>query len=196
MPTNHLEIGRRSPRKAVGSEDRECAGQSPYTAILSCSDARAATEMIFQQGFNDLFVVRVGGNVLGRECVGSLSYAVDHFPEFLKVVAVLGHVNCGSRNGGGGRLRRSGKIPRRGGKLPAPNDHRSDHRFRSDGRRGPPGTIPGPVVAEPDYRSALLEVGVPINAAWNAFSLREELINHSHCDMKIVFGVYDVGGWA
>src|SRR3982750_3679884 len=80
----------------LGLGGSECAVQAPHAAVLSCSDARVPTEMVFQAGFNDLFVVRVAGNVLGSECLGSLRYAVDHFPESLRLLAVLGHANCGA----------------------------------------------------------------------------------------------------
>ncbi|MCY2965437.1 MAG: hypothetical protein NT069_17685 [Planctomycetota bacterium] len=47
--------------------------------MLGCSDARVPTETVFDQWFNDLFVLRIAGNVLGSECLGSLHYAVKHF---------------------------------------------------------------------------------------------------------------------
>ena len=54
------------------------AKQRPYAAVLGCSDARVPIELIFNEGPNDLFVVRVAGNGLGTEVLGSLKYAVDH----------------------------------------------------------------------------------------------------------------------
>lgn len=68
----------------------------PFAAILGCADARVPTEMIFAKGCNELFVVRVAGNVLGRECLGSLRYAVAHFPKTLKLLVVLAHAKCGA----------------------------------------------------------------------------------------------------
>jgi carbonic anhydrase len=52
--------------------------QRPFAAILGCSDARVPVELIFNEGPNDLFVVRVAGNRLGTDVLGSLKYAVDH----------------------------------------------------------------------------------------------------------------------
>ena len=49
-----------------------------------------------RQGCNELFVVRVAGNVLGQECLGSLKYAVSHFHSTLKLVVVLSHAQCGA----------------------------------------------------------------------------------------------------
>src|SRR4029077_18438536 len=73
--------------------------QAPFAAVLGCADARVPTEMVFSKGCNELFVVRVAGNVLGQECVGSLRYAVSHFPATLKLAVVLSHAQCGAVTG-------------------------------------------------------------------------------------------------
>ena len=67
----------------------------PFAAVVGCSDARVPLELVLGQQANDVFVVRVAGNVLGRECLGSLEYAVDHL-EGLRLLVVLGHTNCGA----------------------------------------------------------------------------------------------------
>jgi len=70
--------------------------QRPFAAVLGCSDARVPVELIFNEGPNDLFVVRVAGNGLGGEVLGSLKYAVDHLGKSLKLIVVLGHSGCGA----------------------------------------------------------------------------------------------------
>ena len=70
--------------------------QRPFAAILGCSDARVPIELIFNEGPNDLFVIRVAGNGLGTEVLGSLKYAVDHLSGSLKLIVVLGHSGCGA----------------------------------------------------------------------------------------------------
>ena len=70
--------------------------QRPFAAILGCSDARVPIELIFNEGPNDLFVIRVAGNGLGTEVLGSLKYAVDHLAGTLKLIVVLGHSGCGA----------------------------------------------------------------------------------------------------
>ncbi len=70
--------------------------QSPFAVVLGCSDARVPTEAVFDQQFNDLFVLRIAGNVLGSECLGSLHYAVRHLDDSLKLIVVLGHSKCGA----------------------------------------------------------------------------------------------------
>ncbi len=71
-------------------------GQSPYATILGCSDSRVPPELIFDANFGELFIVRVAGNVVSPEVMGSLQYAGAHLhtPLFL----VLGHEGCGAVN--------------------------------------------------------------------------------------------------
>ena len=69
-------------------------GQQPFATILGCSDSRVPVELVFDQGFGDLFVVRVAGNVIAPEIVGTLEYAVTHLKTQLLVV--LGHEHCGA----------------------------------------------------------------------------------------------------
>ena len=64
--------------------------QRPFAAILGCSDARVPVELIFNEGPNDLFVVRVAGNGLGPEVLGSLKYAVEHLGGSLKLIVRSG----------------------------------------------------------------------------------------------------------
>jgi carbonic anhydrase len=70
------------------------AVQQPFATILGCADSRIPPELIFDQGFGDLFVIRVAGNVLGDEVAGSLQYAVHHLKTPL--IVVLGHEGCGA----------------------------------------------------------------------------------------------------
>ena len=68
--------------------------QFPHTAILSCSDSRVPTEIVFDQGLGDMFVVRVAGNIVEVGTAASLQYAVNHLK--VKVLVVMGHEGCGA----------------------------------------------------------------------------------------------------
>ena len=70
------------------------AGQHPFAVILGCADSRVPPELLFDQGFGDLFVVRVAGNIVDTDVRGSVEYAVDHLGTPL--VLVLGHTRCGA----------------------------------------------------------------------------------------------------
>jgi carbonic anhydrase len=69
-------------------------GQRPFAAILGCSDSRVPLELLFDQGFGDLFVIRVAGNVASDEPMGSVVFAVARLQ--VPLVVVLGHEQCGA----------------------------------------------------------------------------------------------------
>jgi carbonic anhydrase len=69
-------------------------GQHPFATILGCSDSRVPPELLFDVGFGDLFIIRVAGNVISPEVVGSMQYAGVHLQTQLFVV--LGHEGCGA----------------------------------------------------------------------------------------------------
>ena len=69
-------------------------GQQPYATILGCSDSRVPPELVFDAGFGELFIIRVAGNVVSPEVMGTLQYAGVHLRTPLFVV--LGHEGCGA----------------------------------------------------------------------------------------------------
>src|SRR5881409_2597266 len=69
-------------------------GQQPFAIVLGCSDSRVPAELVFGQGFGDLFVIRVAGNIVAPSQVGSVEFAVERFETRLAVV--LGHTQCGA----------------------------------------------------------------------------------------------------
>ena len=81
VTTNHLQ------RPDMAS------GQNPFAIVLACSDSRVPTELIFDQGIGDLFVIRVAGNIVAPSQIGSIEYAATQFGT--RLVVVLGHSNCG-----------------------------------------------------------------------------------------------------
>jgi len=69
-------------------------GQAPFAAVLACADSRVPPEVPFDQGLGDLFVVRVAGNIINDQLLGSLEYAAAHLNTPL--IVVLGHTSCGA----------------------------------------------------------------------------------------------------
>jgi carbonic anhydrase len=69
-------------------------GQEPFAIILGCSDSRVPAELVFDQGFGDLFVIRVAGNIVAPSQVGSVEFAASLFGT--RLVVVLGHSQCGA----------------------------------------------------------------------------------------------------
>jgi len=73
------------------------SGQYPFAAVLGCMDSRAPIEVVFDQGIGDVFGIRIAGNVVNEDELGSLEYAVKVVG--VKLVVVLGHTSCGAVKG-------------------------------------------------------------------------------------------------
>jgi carbonic anhydrase len=69
-------------------------GQEPFATILGCSDSRVPSEIVFDQGLGDLFVIRVAGNIVAPSQVASIEFAAEKFDT--RLVVVLGHSQCGA----------------------------------------------------------------------------------------------------
>ena len=74
--------------------DALVAGQEPFAIVLGCSDSRVPAELVFDQGFGDLFVIRVAGNIVAPSQVGSVEFAASRFGT--RLVVVMGHSQCGA----------------------------------------------------------------------------------------------------
>src|SRR5262249_4409920 len=70
------------------------SGQEPFAIVLGCSDSRVPAELVFDQGFGDLFVIRVAGNIVAPSQVGSVEFAAARFGT--RLVVVMGHSECGA----------------------------------------------------------------------------------------------------
>ena len=68
--------------------------QEPLAVILGCSDSRVPVEVVFDQGFGDLFVIRVAGNIVAPSQIGSVEFAAERLGT--RLVVVLGHTRCGA----------------------------------------------------------------------------------------------------
>lgn len=86
----------REPAAALGPAPQlpPAGAQRPFAIVLGCSDSRVPAELVFAQGFGDLFVVRVAGNIVAPSQVGSVEFAATRFGTRLAVV--LGHTQCGA----------------------------------------------------------------------------------------------------
>jgi len=68
--------------------------QQPFAVVLGCSDSRVPVEIVFNQGFGDLFVIRVAGNIVAPSQIGSIEFATEKFGT--RLVVVMGHTQCGA----------------------------------------------------------------------------------------------------
>jgi carbonic anhydrase len=85
------------------------SGQKPFATVLGCSDSREPVELIFDQGFGDVFVVRVAGNVADTDEVGTIEYGVGHL--HTPLLLVLGHTKCGAVTAVATKAEVHGSIP-------------------------------------------------------------------------------------
>ena len=175
------------------ADKKEGPKQRPFAAVLGCSDARVPIELIFNEGPNDLFVIRVAGNGLGSEVLGSLKYAVEHLGGSIKIVVVLGHSGCGAVSAAVDVF----LDPSRYLALATAHSLRnildrllvvvqasakSMHEIFGQSITGYPG-----------YRGALIETSIVINAALAAYTVEKELRNSDSSSIRAVYGVYLLG---
>ncbi|MGH7469329.1 MAG: carbonic anhydrase [Longimicrobiales bacterium] len=94
---NQRFVANESRTVTVSNQTRRAAllaQQEPFAIVLGCSDSRVPAELVFDQGFGDLFVIRVAGNIVAPSQVGSVEFAAARFGT--RLVVVLGHSQCGA----------------------------------------------------------------------------------------------------
>lgn len=97
-----------APRPARIAREELGKTQAPFAIVLSCSDARVPSEMVFDCGLGDLFVVRLAGNVVAPSVVGSVEFAAASFDT--RLVVVMGHTRCGAISATLGFLRNRAQV--------------------------------------------------------------------------------------
>jgi carbonic anhydrase len=149
-------------------------GQRPYATIIGCSDSRVPPELVFDAGFGELFIVRVAGNVISPEVLGTLQYAGVHLRTPLFVV--LGHEGCGAVN--------AALAARQGAQEPARIALLLDN-ILPGLRDLPPGLAP-----DMEMRAA-----VEANVRWSMHQLLETpeaKVRRDEGKMKLAGGVYEL----
>jgi len=91
---NNLKVNRNLLEQV--NDTRE--GQWPFAAVLSCIDSRTSAELVFDQGLGDIFSIRIAGNFVNQDILGSMEFACKVAGS--KLVVVLGHTKCGALKGG------------------------------------------------------------------------------------------------
>jgi carbonic anhydrase len=176
----------------LASSNSNLPKQRAYAAVLGCADARVPIELIFNEGPNDLFVLRVAGNGLGPEVLGSLNYAVNCLGDSLRLIVVLGHSGCGA-------ITKAVEVflePAKYLSLAKQHSLRGiiDHLLgvvQASSRRLL--TAFGTEVAHhPAFPQALTEASIVTNAALTAYTIEQELGVFDKTRLRVVFGVYRI----
>jgi len=172
---------RRIDRHLLKQVDATREGQWPFAVILSCIDSRTSAELIFDQGLGDVLSVRIAGNFVNEDVLGSMEFGCT--VAGAKLVVVLGHTRCGAITAacdGGGRSG-SGNLPRLLGKLvPAV---KATAEPRDAGRR---------TGADPHFVRAVAETNVHLSL--DAVRARSHVLRRLHDEgtIDIAGGMYDV----
>lgn len=90
---NNLKVNRNLLQQANETSD----GQHPFAVVLSCIDSRTSVEIIFDQGLGDVFSVRIAGNIVNEDILGSMEFGCKVAGS--KIIVVLGHSKCGAVKG-------------------------------------------------------------------------------------------------
>jgi len=185
VPCNAVEVG-------IVATQGVMPRPSPFAVVVGCSDARVPTEMLFGQGFNDLFVIRVAGNVLGDECMGSIDFALTSLSESVKVVVMLAHSGCGAVTGAVDAYLQPLKF---WSKTTSPNLRAILQRIFVAVREAA-GAIEkvwgNDARQKPGYREALIETAVCVNAAQAAYNLHQEVERAGKWEIEVLYGVYNL----
>jgi carbonic anhydrase len=169
----------------------EAAAQAPFAVLLGCSDARVPAEIIFGQARNNLFVVRLAGNILTEGGMGSIEYAIQHLSKSVRLVVVLGHTRCGAVSAAvdtylnpWSYLANMTHAIRSIVNLILVPVRKSANALES---------VWGSEAAQmPGYREALIETTVFVNTAQTAYNLHQEIEQGDYGDVQVVYGVFDL----
>ena len=191
IPTGRQIVNLAAKDLGLAAEGDEAPEQLPFAAILSCADARVPVEMVMLQQANDLFVVRIAGNVPGPQSMGSLDYAVYHL-ESIRLLVVLGHTGCGAVSAAADAyitppsyMGITGDLSLRaivdGAMLAVCGAADALQQVYGDGVRNQPG-----------YRSALIELAVIVNAALTATTVRQTFHARLGPNLGVVYAVFNL----
>ncbi len=165
--------------------------QEPFAAVLGCSDARVPAELVFGQAANDLFVVRVAGNVPGAECLGSLDFAVESLPS-VQLIAVVGHTGCGAVSAAVDAYKEPEAYFAITGKANLRAIIDAIMAAVTTAADAMAATYGNGVRDQPGYREALIETTVVVNAALTASLLATKARALRRSRPGIVFGLYNL----
>jgi carbonic anhydrase len=182
---NRVEVG---TNRSLGQIPK----QAPFAVVVGCSDARVPMEMLFGQGFNDLFVIRVAGNVLGDVCLGSIDFALSALSDSVKCIVMLGHLGCGAVTSAVDSYLTPLKF---WSKSVSPMLRTITQRIFVAVRESDNAIkeVWGPAARElPGYREALIDIAVCVNAAQAAFDLRQEVERAAKSEIEVLYGVFSL----
>ena len=152
-------------------------GQYPFATVLHCIDSRVSAELIFDQGIGDLFSIRIAGNFVNEDILGSMEFATKLAGT--KVILVLGHTHCGAVKGACDHVEMGNLTAALSKIKPVVQAVESDFEEKGSGN---PALVQR--VAEENVRRAIGEVK-------NNSDIIATLVENG--DLLLVGGMYDIG---
>jgi len=170
---NNLKVNRNLLQQANETSD----GQHPFAVILSCIDSRTSAELIFDQGLGDIFSVRIAGNIINEDILGSMEFACKVAGS--KIIFVLGHTRCGAVKGACDHVEMGNLTALLAKIRPAVDDETgtADHRNSSN--------------AEFVERVASINVNRSMKSVMERSSILRDMIEDGQ--VGLVGGIHDIG---
>jgi carbonic anhydrase len=169
---NNLKVNRNLLEQANDTSD----GQHPFAVILSCIDSRTSAELIFDQGLGDIFSIRIAGNIINEDILGSMEFACKVAGS--KFIVVLGHTRCGAIKGACDHVEMGNLTALLSKVQPAVYDEKSEKDNRSSGN---------PLFVE---KVSVINVKRTVHAIMERSPILKEMIESGQ--IGIVGGSYDV----
>jgi carbonic anhydrase len=166
--------------------------QAPFAVVVGCSDARVPTELLFGQGFNDLFIIRVAGNVLGDVCQGSIEFAMNALSESVKCIVVLGHLGCGAVSGAVDTYLQPLKFWSKSNPPMLRTITRQIFVAVRESANALKDSWGPEAQSLPGFREALIDIAVCVNAAHAAFDIRLEVERAAKWEIDVLYGVFSL----
>ena len=169
---NNLKINRNLLQQANETSD----GQHPFAVILSCIDSRTSAELIFDQGLGDVFSIRIAGNILNEDILGSMEFGCK--VAGAKIIVILGHTKCGAVRGACDHVEMGNLTALLSKIQPAVHDEKTVTENRNSGNN---------VFVE---KVAIINVKRTVHAIMERSPILKEMIENG--DIGIVGGTHDI----
>lgn len=170
--TNNLKANRNLLQQANETSD----GQHPFAVILSCIDSRTSAELIFDQGLGDVFSVRIAGNIVNEDILGSMEFGCKVAGS--KIIVVLGHSKCGAVKGACDHVEMGNLTALLSKIQPAVHDEKTETENRSSSND------------EFVEKVATINVKRTVNAIMERSPILKEMIEKG--EIGIVGGIHDI----
>jgi carbonic anhydrase len=165
--------------------------QRPFAVVVGCSDARVPIEMILWQQSNDVFVVRVAGNIPGLHAMGSLDFAV-RYVESVRLLVVLGHTKCGAVTAAVDAFLTPSNYMSITAEMPLRSIVDSIMTAVVGAADAMSKTYGESVKSRPGYRDALVELAIILNAALTATAVRQTFEKRLGTSLAVAYGVFNL----